>query len=114
MHKLKITYLSGRTFFSLSFGEKKKISIAGVFVTQPSIIILDEPTIGLDPWTKNEFYEIIENISNESSIIIATHDYDLLKQVQKILFLWDGKFIKEFHDFDAFLEFSNAFIPNRE
>ena len=114
MHKLKITYLSGRSFFSLSFGEKKKVSIAGVLVTKPEILILDEPTIGLDPWSKNEFISMFKEVSSESSLIITTHDYDLLKEANRIYFLWDGSFIRVFEDFSDFAKFSNSFTPVRE
>ena len=114
MHKLKISYLYGRSFFSLSFGEKKKFSIAGVLVTKPEILILDEPTIGLDPWSKNEFIDIIKDLANESSLIVATHDFDLLKKVNHILFLWNGSFIRDFDTFSDFEQFSSSFNPKRE
>ncbi len=114
MHKLKITYLAGRSFFSLSFGEKKKVSIAGALVTSPEILILDEPTIGLDPWSKKEFSSLLSNLAKESTLIIATHDYDLLKQVDKIYFLWKGSFIQVFNNFSDFKKFSDLFDPTRE
>lgn len=114
MHKLKITYLTGRSFFSLSFGEKKKVSLAGVFVTKPEIIILDEPTIGLDPWSKKEFISMLKTLSQESTLLITTHDYDLLREVTRINFLWDGNFIREFNNFQEFEEFSYTFQPIRE
>ena len=114
MHALKITYLYGRSFFSLSFGEKKKVSIAGTLVTKPEILILDEPTIGLDPWSKAEFIDIIKNLATETSLIIATHDRDILNESNKVYFLWDGKFIRIFDNILNFDEFSKTFIPNRE
>lgn len=114
MHQLKITYLSGRTFFSLSFGEKKKVSLAGVVVTSPKIIILDEPTIGLDPWSKKDIVKTILDLAKEASIIIATHDFELLQQVNRILFLWEGKFHKEFTTFQDFENFSSQFVPTKE
>ena len=113
MHQLKITYLSGRTFFSLSFGEKKKVSIAGVVVTYPKIIILDEPTIGLDPWSKKDIVKIILDLAKDTSIILATHDFELLQQVNRILFLWEGKF-REFENFKDFENFSAEFVPTKE
>lgn len=114
MHKLKITYLTGRSFFSLSFGEKKKVSIAGVLVTRPEIMILDEPTIGLDPWSKNDITSILKDLASESSLVIVTHDYDLLKQVNRIFFLWKGTFIRIFENYSDFEKFSSTFDPTRE
>lgn len=114
MHKLKITYLSGRTFFSLSFGEKKKISLAGVLVTKPEILILDEPTIGLDPWSKKEFIEILKDLAEDSTLLIATHDYDLLKEADRIYFLWEGSFIEVFDNFTLFEQFAEKFTVKRE
>ena len=108
MHKLKITYLNGRSFFSLSFGEKKKVSLAGVLVTRPEVILFDEPTIGLDPWSRQEFINILKDLRQESTLLIVSHDEELLKEAQKIHFLWEGTFI---HSFTNFIDFK-TFLPN--
>lgn len=65
---------------ALSFGQKKRVAIAGVLVMKPDVIILDEPTAGLDPLGVSEILQLLLKIRKEHgmSIIIATHDIDLV------------------------------------
>lgn len=49
MEQVGITYLKDRPTHALSFGQKKRVAFAGIMVMQPEVIILDEPTAGLDP-----------------------------------------------------------------
>jgi len=62
----------------LSYGQKKRVSIAGVLAMEPEVIIFDEPTAGLDPRHAREFMQLLKNLSDEGkTIIISTHDVDL-------------------------------------
>jgi len=65
---------------ALSFGQKKRVAIAGVLVMNPKIIILDEPTAGLDPNGVSELMHLLLKIKEEQevAIVIATHDIDLI------------------------------------
>ena len=101
---LKINHLRERSFFRLSFGEKKKVSIAGVLAMQPPIMVLDEPTLGLDPWSKNDFIMLIKEIGKKSTLVITTHDFDVLKNVDRIVFLRDGEIKGEYDSFRKFEE----------
>lgn len=102
MSTLKIKKLKGRNFFNLSFGEKKKVAFAGVLVTSPDIMVLDEPTIGLDPWSRDEFFDLILEMKKHSTVIVVSHDFDLLKLVDEIHFLWEGEIIDVYDDFEEF------------
>lgn len=64
----------------LSFGQKKRVAIAGILVMQPSLIILDEPTAGLDPQGVSDILHLLEDIQNDLGItvVISTHDIDLV------------------------------------
>ncbi len=103
MEYLKITHLAKRSFFSLSFGEKKKVSIAGVLAMRPEIMVLDEPTLGFDPWSKKEFLEIIDEVSKRSAIVITTHDLEVLDHVNRIIMIMDGQIKEEFVDKKEFM-----------
>ncbi|RFU64513.1 ATP-binding cassette domain-containing protein [Peribacillus saganii] len=62
----------------LSLGQKKRVAIAGILAMEPELLILDEPTAGLDPYYANKIMAVLEDIHNEDrSIIISTHDVNL-------------------------------------
>lgn len=75
-----IEELVERPTHALSFGQKKRVSIAGILVMQPDVIILDEPTAGLDPAGVSDILKLLVKIKKESniSIVIATHDMDIV------------------------------------
>ncbi len=66
----------------LSFGEKKKISIATILSMNPKIIVFDEPTANLDAKSKKDLIKIIKNLKKDGkTLIIATHDLDSVLDV---------------------------------
>lgn len=78
--QLKITHLLDQPTHALSFGQKKIVSIAGVLVMQPKVIVLDEPTAGLDPHGVSEVLELLNTIKQElgMTVILSTHEIDLV------------------------------------
>ncbi len=64
--------------FDLSGGQKRRVAIAGVIVTRPEILILDEPAAGLDPLGKQEVMELLHTIHREwcKTVVIVSHDMD--------------------------------------
>lgn len=76
----------------LSFGEKKKVTLAAIFAQQPEILVLDEPADSLDPRTQRELLGIFKNFSK--TMILATHDLNLVKKVcEKVIFLKEGRLV---------------------
>lgn len=68
--------------FSLSFGEKKRVALASVIINNPEVILLDEPTTGLDPKNKNILINLINQLNkNGKTIITTTHDYNIISQI---------------------------------
>lgn len=65
---------------ALSYGQKKRVTIAGILVMEPEIIILDEITAGLDPMGANDILTLLKKINKEkgTTIILATHDMDIV------------------------------------
>jgi cobalt/nickel transport system ATP-binding protein len=62
---------------NLSYGQKKRVCIAGVLAMQPEVIVLDEPMAGLDATMQEEFTAVLERLHSAGmTIIIATHDLD--------------------------------------
>ncbi len=68
--------------FDLSGGQKRRVAIAGVIVTKPKILILDEPAAGLDPLGKKEIMELLHKLHKEwcKTIVIVSHDMDEIAQ----------------------------------
>ncbi len=64
--------------FDLSGGQKRRVAIAGVIVTKPDVLILDEPAAGLDPLGKKEIMELLHKLHKEwcRTVIIVSHDMD--------------------------------------
>ncbi len=70
----------GRSLHQLSYGQKKRVAIAGILAMRPEIIILDEPTAGLDPRTATGLMRLLKSLQKEQNftIILSTHDVDLV------------------------------------
>lgn len=64
--------------FALSGGQKRRVAIAGVIVTKPEILVLDEPAAGLDPLGKKEIMDLLHNLHKSwcKTVIIVSHDMD--------------------------------------
>ena len=74
LHKFNLEYLLKRDMNSLSGGEKQKIALLSVLLTNPEVILLDEPTAFLDPQSANSFMQLIYNIRRDKTIIIIEHN----------------------------------------
>ena len=89
---------------TLSLGQKVKAELLSILIYSPEIIILDEPTLGLDIEGKKQIRDILKNLSkiNGITVIVTTHDInDVNKYCNKILFINNGKslFYKSNKDF---------------
>lgn len=75
---LDYTEVKDKSPFDLSGGQKRRVAIAGVIVTRPGILILDEPAAGLDPLGKKEIMELLHKLHREwcKTVIIVSHDMD--------------------------------------
>ena len=70
--------LKDRSPFELSGGQKRRVAIAGVIVTKPQILVLDEPAAGLDPKGKKEIMELLHKLHSKwcKTVIVVSHDMD--------------------------------------
>ncbi|MGN0099104.1 MAG: energy-coupling factor ABC transporter ATP-binding protein [Candidatus Methanomethylophilaceae archaeon] len=70
--------LRGRNTLQLSYGQRKRLALAGALAMRPEVLIMDEPTAGLDPQMALELMELAEQLHhNGTTVVISTHDIDL-------------------------------------
>ena len=93
-----------RSPFELSGGEKRRVAIAGILAIEPDILVLDEPTAGLDPKGVNEIMSLVSQMHKDGkTIILVTHDMDIvLKYCQKVFVLNKGKLAFEGDPYQLF------------
>ena len=66
----------------MSIGEKKKIAIASVLIIEPDVLLLDEPTAGLDPRTTRDIMDVLnEEHASGKTVIMATHDLHIVEEI---------------------------------
>ncbi|ALM75944.1 energy-coupling factor ABC transporter ATP-binding protein [Thermococcus barophilus] len=92
---LRIVNLSGyedRSPYSLSGGEKQRLTIACILAMKPKYVILDEPTTGLDEKSSKSVKEVIKKLRKEGhGIMLITHDMELvLELAERVVLLYDG------------------------
>ncbi len=76
---LGIDHLANRVVHELSEGEKKMVALATILSMNPSVLLLDEPTTGLDNYSKKKLTKILKNI--KKTLFIVSHEYDLLSGI---------------------------------
>ncbi len=96
LNKMDITHLKDRNPHTLSGGEKKRVTIAGVLVMSPDIIVFDEPFIGLDyPGVLNVTESLIKLKDSGETIVIITHDLEkILKYSNRVIIMNSGKVVE--------------------
>jgi zinc transport system ATP-binding protein len=90
MKTLKITNLKDRPIGKLSGGQQQRVLLARSLVHSPSVLILDEPTIALDPQSRETFYETVQKLNKEKhvTILLVSHDIASVgKYASKLLYL---------------------------
>lgn len=88
LNKLDLIHLKNRHNYKLSGGEKRMVCMAVTIAMNPDIILLDEPTIALDPYNRRRLINVLNEL-NETKLI-ASHDLDMILETCERVILIDG------------------------
>jgi putative ABC transport system ATP-binding protein len=82
---------------NLSGGQKQRVAIARALVTQPKIVLADEPTAALDKKSGREVVELMQKLAKEQccTILIVTHDNRILDIADRIVYMEDGRLVRQ-------------------
>ena len=97
LKQFQIEHLASQKATNLSGGETAKVAIARAIITQPSVLILDEPTASMDPQSVYDIEQIIQTISNKwnMTVILVTHNMFQAKRIaDETLFFHSGHLIE--------------------
>lgn len=97
--------LLDRSPYSLSGGQMRRVAIAGILASNPNVLILDEPTVGLDPKSKNELMELLVKIQKETNktIIMISHDMNVVaKYANRVIVMKKGEMVYNGPKFELF------------
>ena len=86
-------HLEQRSPFALSGGEKRRVAIAGVLAMAPEVLVLDEPTAGLDPATREDLLGVVRALGDGgTSVVLVSHDLDEVAEVaDRVCVLGEGR-----------------------
>jgi len=90
--ELDLSHLAARPVHALSAGEKRRVALAGVIAMQPAVLLLDEPTAGLDADAEGRLLNALERLASAGvALLMATHDVELAREwADDVLVLVDG------------------------
>ena len=88
---MDIAHLLNRNPLKLSGGEQKRVALAKVMLSSPSILLLDEPTSSLDSKGRQDLVKVLKAMRNRGVAILAvTHDTELVAECDRVSVLFDG------------------------
>ena len=94
MEKTRIDDMAGRLCSRLSKGYKQRVGLAQALIHNPEVLILDEPTAGLDPKQRNETRQLIKDLAGDHTIILSTHILPEVSQTcQRVVIIAKGRVV---------------------
>lgn len=97
LEEVELLDLRGKTIHNLSFGQKKRACIAGLLAMGHEILLLDEPTAGLDPMGEYKMMGLLKKLNRENgvTIVMATHSVDLIPMfLDRLFILSKGRLVR--------------------
>jgi cobalt/nickel transport system ATP-binding protein len=94
---MALTHLKDRSPHRLSGGEKKRVALASVFILEPDVLLLDEPTAALDPQSQSQIIDfLVAWAGGVKTVVTATHDLDIVEDIADHCYiLQEGRIVAE-------------------
>ncbi|MBT2401640.1 ABC transporter ATP-binding protein [Streptomyces sp. ISL-100] len=111
LHRVKLSSLADRKSHQMSGGQLRRMGIAGTLVHESEIILLDEPTAGLDPSQRQNFRDLVTELLADVRIVVSTHQTeDLDAMYERVVILDQGK-VRFDGDTHSFLSLASPDVP---
>lgn len=109
LDSLGLLEFRGRLISHLSGGQQQRVFLARALVNEPELLILDEPTLALDPEVRSNFFETLGRLNekNKTTVLLVTHDIGTIGRYAKQMLYIDKKIIF-YGGFDAFCDSAEA------
>ena len=116
---LNFDKIKDKSPFDLSGGEKRRVALAGVLAMKPQILVLDEPTAGLDPRGKSEILSLVSKLNKEQgvTVLMVSHDMnEVYENARRVIVFRDGEVVYDTTPRDLFrheqeIEAMNLEVP---
>lgn len=95
LDKMHLDVTLNQNVMTLSLGERQRLSIATALVSNPQVLVLDEPTASLDHENEIEIYNILKELSAHMTIVLASHSEEAIKYADIVFTLEDGRLISD-------------------
>jgi cobalt ECF transporter T component CbiQ len=98
MELMEVSHLAQRPIHRLSYGEMRRVGLAGVIAMQPPLILLDEPTAGLDPASTRHLIRLIRHLNSHHgyTLIMVTHDINIASMIAtRVIILDQGEIVAD-------------------
>jgi ABC-2 type transport system ATP-binding protein len=91
---VRLSELAGRPVASLSGGEQARVSLAAALVGDPDVLVLDEPTVGLDPILRRDLWDTFHDLAQAGkTLLVSSHVMDEAERCDELLLLRDGRLL---------------------
>jgi len=96
LEAVDMTALARRTVGELSGGQRSRVSLAAALLGRPELLVLDEPTVGLDPVLRRELWELFAGLRDEGvTILVSSHVMDEAARCDRLLLLREGELLAD-------------------
>ena len=117
---LEFDKIKEKSPFDLSGGEKRRVALAGVLAMKPQILVMDEPTAGLDPRGKTEILTLVKKLNRENgvTVMMVSHDMnEVYENADRVLVFGDGAIVydrtpRELFKLEKEIEAMNLEVPS--